>query len=161
MSIVVSDTSPIRALTHLGRLDLLHELYDEVLVPPAVASELQHPRATLAALDIQHLSFIRIQAPADRALVNSLAVELDAGESEAIALAIEVRADGILMDEKAGRRAARQRGLIVTGVLGVLVAGKREGCIDAVAPLLDKLQRELGFFISPSLRAETLRQAGE
>ena len=76
-------------------------------------------------------------------------------------MAVEVHADAILIDETAGRAVARQRGLLPVGVLGVLLRAKHRRLILAVVPLIDRLQEELGFFISPALRAEILKQAGE
>jgi len=74
---------------------------------------------------------------------------------------MEMGADALLMDEKAGRAEAKQRGLTVTGVLGVLVNATLDGIVPAVKPLLDRLQTETAFFVSAQLREEILRQAGE
>ena len=66
MSVVVSDTSPIRALHHLGLLHLLSKLFGEVLIPPAVAAELESPASGLTKIDIERLPSIRVLAPIDR-----------------------------------------------------------------------------------------------
>ncbi len=161
MNVVVSDTSPIRALSHLGHLGLLSNLYDEVFIPPAVLFELETPKSKLAPINMQGIPFLHVQSPRNRTVVDDLKTILDAGEAEAIALALEIGADALLIDETAGRAAARRRGLAVTGVLGVLIDAKKEGLVGAVAPFLDRLQAELDFFISAELRAETLRRAGE
>jgi len=161
MPVVVSDTSPLRALAHLDRLDLLSALFGEVLIPPSVVAELEQPRSRFAPVAIGALSFVRVQAPSGRTMVDELRQLLGPGEAEAIALAVEVHADAILIDETAGRAVARQRGLLPVGVLGVLLRAKHRRLILAVVPLIDRLQEELGFFISPALRAEILKQAGE
>ena len=78
-----------------------------------------------------------------------------------MALAIEQRADLILIDERGGTRAALRWGLHTLGVLGVLLVAKERGLVPAVAPLLDRLQREAGFWVGAPLRARILQPAGE
>ena len=161
MIIVVSDTSPIRALAHLDRLDVLSGLFDRVYVPPAVVQELQSPRGGLPPVEIDDLAFVEVREPSDRQRVAGLRRALDPGESEALALALELGVEAILIDEAAGRSMARQLGLSPIGVLGLLVRGKQRGLLPRIRPLLDQLQGELGFFISETLRAEILRLADE
>ena len=161
MAIVVSDTSPIRALNHLGRLELLKALFGEIVVPTAVAVELEQPRPRFAPIAVTPLPFVRVRTPRDRTAVASLQKTLGPGEAEAIVLAEELHADAILIDEAAGRAVALRRGLRPIGVLGTLLRGKERGLIREIAPLLDHLQRELGFFISKKLRDDVLKQAGE
>jgi predicted nucleic acid-binding protein len=161
MPIVVSDTSPLRALAHLGLLDLLKTMFGEVYVPPGVVAELQIPRRRFPALDLSGLASIRVQAPADAILVTELLRELDLGESQAIALALELEATTLLMDEAAGRGEAKRRGLNVTGVLGVLRDAKLTGLVPAVKPLIDGLINDLGFFVLDALRTQILNDCGE
>ena len=96
--IVVSDTSPIRALAFLEQLGVLNKLFGTVVVPPAVADELCNP-ARLAPgespPDLSHFPFIQIRTPADNGRVAALTEELDRGESEAIVLADELRCPAI------------------------------------------------------------------
>lgn len=161
LAIVVSDTSPIRALGHLGLIELLRDLFEEVLIPPAVESELRDPAWELKVVDVRQFSFIRIQAPSDQSLVDRFLSELDAGESEALALALEVGAELVLIDEAAGRAVVSQLGLTPVGVLGSLAKAKQKGLLGPIAPLLDRLQNELRFFVSPGLRSDILRSVGE
>lgn len=161
MTIVVSDTSPIRALGHLDRLDLLASLFREVVVPTAVAVELEQPRPRFAPVAVRGLPFIRIGSPHNRVAVDQLRQMLGPGEAEAIILAEELHAEAILIDETAGRAIALQRGLRPIGVLGILLRAKRCGLVPEVSCLLDRLQVELGFFLSRKLVDDTLRQAGE
>lgn len=161
MAVVVSDTSPIRALAHLGHLDLLQELFSEILIPPAVEWELRHPPKTMTAVYVERLPYVRIESPHDRGRVDELLRELDPGESEALALAIEIKAAAVLIDETAGRACAFRFGLPVIGTLGILLRSKEKGLIDAIRPLLDQLQEDLGFFISSEVREQVLRRAFE
>lgn len=86
---------------------------------------------------------------------------LQAGEIAALSLAVESKADAVLMDELAGRAAAAALGLRTTGLLGILRDAKERGLITAVAPLLDRLEKEAEFWISASLRSMVLKAAGE
>jgi predicted nucleic acid-binding protein len=161
VAIVVSDTSPLRALAHLGLLNLLESMFGEVYVPPGVVDELKSPRRRFPSLDLSVFPSIRLQAPSDAALVAELRQRLDLGESEAIALALELQASTLLMDESSGRSEAKRRGLRVTGVLGVLRDAKLSGLVPAVAPLIDELVNGLGFFVLDALRTQILADCGE
>lgn len=161
MALVVSDTSAIAAFVHLGLDHVLKSLFSQVYIPPAVADELKNPRGVRPVVDVAQFDFIRVRQPSDRARVQRLREELDAGESEAIVLAIELAADWILIDEQAGRRAAIALGLHTTGVCGILVRGKRAGLVQSVYPLVKRLIREIDFRISPTLLAQILTVAGE
>ena len=94
-------------------------------------------------------------------LVKVLQRELDHGESEAIALALQMQADWLLLDECEGRRVARSMGIKVTGVLGVLLRARRDLQLPSLAEALEQLRVQAGFRIAPELEAEILRQAGE
>lgn len=160
-TIVVSDTSPIRALAAIGALGWLHSLFGEVLVPPAVADELLHAPGELISVDVSDWSWMVIRTPANLERVHQLRDKLDAGESQAIALAEECQADWLLIDESAGRAVAGDSGLSVMGTLGVILKAHAQNLCGDVRPLLDRLQNEARFFISPKLREHILQQVGE
>ena len=160
--IVVSDTSPILNLARIRRLDLLASLYAQVLIPTAVRAELttlkdQFSQTVAMALD----SWLVTETPTDQALVRELRSRLDAGEAEAIVLALERKATLLLVDEKLGRVAAKTFGLRITGLLGVLVDAKRSRLIEQVKPVLDELISEARFWVSPELYREVLTTVGE
>ncbi|XFA72610.1 DUF3368 domain-containing protein [Thermosynechococcaceae cyanobacterium Okahandja] len=160
--IVVSNTSPIVYLSTIGHLDLLRHLYDELLIPTTVFSEITNVGNTDAsARVVPTLGWIKIQSATNQELVNGLRAELDPGEAEAIALALEVNADRLLIDDRLGRAAAMRAGLQVTGVLGILIAAKRNTLIPEVKPLLDTLIEQVGFWIDAQLYAEVLQAVKE
>jgi len=160
--IVVSNTSPIFYLSTIGQLDLLRQLYAEIVIPTTVLNEITHVGNTDAsARVVPTLSWIKTQSATDQAFVNTLRAELDPGEAEAIALAVELNADRLLMDERLGRAAAMRVGLQVTGVLGILIAAKRNNLIQEVKPLLDALIEQVGFWIDTRLYGEVLAAVGE
>ena len=83
----------------------------------------------------------------DNATIRLLTASLDPGEAEAIALAVEMKADWILLDETEGRRAASLAGLQVTGILGILLRAKQRGEIPLLKPELEALRTRARFFI--------------
>ena len=159
--IVISDTSPIRALAGLGLLDLLPILFGTIYVPPAVVSELGRPPADKTVVPPDLLPFAQIRPPANRRHVQALLNDLDAGESEAIALAVELKADRVLIDEALGRGIATREGLRPMGVLAILAEAKSRKLVREVKPLLDQLRGPLKFFISNSLYRQVLKDLGE
>ncbi|MGQ9873225.1 DUF3368 domain-containing protein [Leptodesmis sp.] len=160
--IVVSNTSPIFYLSTIGHLDLLRQLYDEIVIPTTVFNEITNVVNTDAsARVVPTLSWIKTRSATDQDFVNTLRAALDPGEAEAIALALELNADRLLIDERLGRAAAMRVGLQVTGVLGILIAAKRNNLIQEVKPLLDALIEQVGFWIDARLYAEVLQAVGE
>ena len=160
--IVVSNTSPIINLAALGRLDLLQQLYGRVVIPRAVYHEITVVGAGQpGAMEVQTLEWIESREVIDRALVTALQAELDEGEAEAIALAIQLKAHLLLLDERRGRAVASRLGLRFIGLLGVLIEAKHKGYISRVKPLLDDLMAKAGFWVSHQLYARVLREVGE
>jgi uncharacterized protein len=159
--IVVSNTSPITNLAAIGQLDLLRQLYEKVLIPQAVYDELTVGGSQPGATEVQTLEWIETRQVTDRALVTALQMELDDGEAEAIALARELAADLLLLDERRGRTVAARLNLRFVGLLGVLIEAKQKGGIPAVKPVLDNLIAKAGFWVSQQLYARVLQAVGE
>ncbi|MBD1808032.1 DUF3368 domain-containing protein [Microcoleus sp. FACHB-SPT15] len=159
--IVVSNTSPISNLAAIGQLELLQQLYGNIIIPPAVYQELINSGDTdPATLAVQTLDWIQTQPVSDRVLLETLQTNLDPGEAEAITLAVEINAQRLIIDERRGRNEAIRLGLQVTGLLGIVLAAKQQGLIASVQPILDDL-RANNFWIRDALYAEVLRLAGE
>jgi uncharacterized protein len=158
--IVVSDTSPIRALEFLGLLRLLGDLFDGVLIPPKVWDELSSPLPRFDTVDLTKYDFITVQVPQDQKQVQEFSLTLDRGESEALTLALETGTRIVLMDERKGRALAAEYNIVALGTLGVLLRSKSRGLIPAIKPHIEKLF-DLGFFMSAELRDSVLRLADE
>ena len=156
---VIANNTPLVALWVLGRLDILRDLYSEVLIPEAVydeflAAERGRRQAVLEGTPwIKPVALVKPQ----RALAY---VGLGQGEAEVLALAEERSAALVLIDERKDRRYARRLGIPVTGTLGLLLLAKEQQLVTAVSPLIGQLQ-EAGLYLAPPLIAATLRLAGE
>lgn len=140
----------------------INQLYGTVFIPEAVYRELTDPNFPVAgATEVQTFDWIQTRAVSDRILVEALSNELDIGEAEAIALAVEIQADQVLIDERRGRLVANRLNLRYTGILGILVEAKSKGLITEVRPLLDALMNEAGFWVAEPLYNSVLRLVNE
>lgn len=161
---VASNTSPISNLAIIGRLSLLRSQFCEIWIPSAVQFELDqlsHPAALKEIHQALQDGWIRPQALREDKVTRLLAADLDPGEAAAIALALELSADLILLDERDGRSAAERAGLRVTGVLGVLLRAKSDGHLSLVKPEIEALREGARFFLSAGLQEKVLAIAGE
>ena len=160
--ILVSNASPLVNLARIGRLEILRDLFGEVCVPDAVWAEVVVAgEGQPGAQELAEASWVKRCQVRNQPLVQALRQELDAGEAEANALALELKADLLLMDERLGRETAQHLGVKPTGVIGVLIVAKRRGVLPKVRPLLDALRNEAGFRISERLYARVLEDTGE
>jgi uncharacterized protein len=105
----------------------------------------------LAIREAVAAGWIQVLSVSNLSLVKLLRQTLDAGESEVIALALEVSATWTILDERDARRSAKSLGLRVTGVLGVLIQAKRSGELTDLEPLVEALVKKAGFRIAPDL----------
>jgi predicted nucleic acid-binding protein len=141
-------------------LDLLQHLYGEVVMPPAVRDEvIAGGPAGIGSAEVREAIWLRLISLQDPRRADLLA-DLDRGEAEVIALAQELDATLVIIDERLARRHAERLGLNLTGTLGVLLRAKRRGLVSAVAPLIDQL-RHGGIRLSDSVVVEVLRLADE
>jgi predicted nucleic acid-binding protein len=146
--IVVSDTSPINYLVLIEFQDLLPKLFDRVLIPEAVHRELQSDAAPdpIKRFLAEAPDWLEVRPSPE---IDPVLGQLDSGERDVIALALLIGADSVLLDERKGRRAARERGLRVSGTLGVIRLAADQGLIT-LADALDHLEKT-NFRVSPRL----------
>ena len=152
--LVVADTTPINYLVLIAQIDILASLYEEVVVPNAVAAELRHPKAPpvvqawIAAPPLW-CTIRQPQAQPDPALMH-----LGAGEREALVLAEELGAGAFLTDDLEGREEAMHRGIEVTGTLGILERAAQRGLLD-LSTAIAQLQATT-FYGAPDIIAAML-----
>lgn len=156
---VVLNNTPLVALWSINRWELLHDLFGEVHVPPAVEAEFLATETGSRRKALSQAAWIQVTAVDNPRHVRSF-VGLDQGEAETLALAIEQDARLVIIDEIKGRRFAHRLGLPLTGTMGVLLLAKENGLVNKIAPLIDQLQ-ESGFYITPELVSMVLSLAGE
>lgn len=157
--IVISDTSAITNLAAIGQLQLLSQLYNQVTIPEAVYRELADIEPPVPGTqEVQTASWLKVRQVINHKVIKRLQdqVRLDPGESEAIALALELKADLLLIDERRGRAEADRLGVKITGLLGILVEAKRKHLVIAVKPLMDALITTSEFRVSSALYKQIL-----
>jgi len=161
MTAVVADTSPLNYLVLIEAVEILQQLYGRISVPQAVIAELRSSDAPLpvrqwaAALP----AWIEVRAVAEASLADPRWQPLHAGEQAALALAVLLKADLVLMDERMGVGVARKHGFRVTGTLGILDEAGRQELLD-LATVMEKLKATT-FRYPKSLVAELLAESRE
>jgi predicted nucleic acid-binding protein len=162
--IIISDTSVITNLAAIEQLHLLPQLYNQVIIPEAVYRELTEIEPPVpGTIEIKNAPWVEIRQVVNRSIVQQLREQarLDIGESEAISLALELKADLLLIDERRGRMEANRLGLRITGLLGLLIEAKQRDLIIAVKPLIDTLITTSAFRVSSALYNQILEIVNE
>lgn len=150
-SLVVSDASPLIHLAAINRLELVPNLVESVVLPPAVFEEITvQGRGKPGAKEIAEAAWVNVFACQNTNLLARFMAELDAGEAEALTLAVELKADAVLMDERLGRSVASRENIRTIGLLGLLIEAETGGLIQLVTPEMDALRRS-GFYIANSI----------
>lgn len=157
--IVVSDASPVTNLIQIHQLHVLKKLFGSVIIPVAVYGELCEPPEQKELIDNEN--WIIVQKVADEETAHIRRKRLDQGEAEAIALALHLQADYLLIDEVRGRAVAEEMGVKIVGLLGVLLKAKAVGIVAVVKPLIDDLITTAGFYIHEELYQKVLQAARE
>jgi predicted nucleic acid-binding protein len=158
---IVADAGPLIGLARIGRLDLLRGLFDTTILPPSVYAECVRAPDKPGAVAIAEAvngKWLVVRSPSTTE-ASRLSTALGPGESDAIALAVELGCL-ILVDDKLARGTARAAGLRVIGTGGVLLAAKARALLPSVAPLLEQLQAA-GYHLSEDLVGRILELAGE
>lgn len=160
----VSDTTAITNLVKINHLFVMRKLLHHIHIPVAVYHELTSNGVNMPGCrEVQNANWITVAEVRDKALLKSIMAipKIDAGEAEAIALASELYAELIVIDEAVGRRVAKERGLSIVGVLGLLIKAKQQGLIKAVRPLAYQLKNEAQMYLDTKFIENTLKAIGE
>jgi predicted nucleic acid-binding protein len=148
--IIISDTSCLIALSRIEKLDILQKTFNTILTTPQVAREFAQPLP----------SWIIPKEISNHSRFNEIHLLLDEGEASAITLAIETKNSVLVIDEKKGRKIARELNLEIIGTLRILLLAKQKGIISAVKPLIEALH-QYNFRFSKSIVEEILKEANE
>lgn len=165
MKKIITNSTPIISLSIIGKLHLLHELFEEVYVPEAVYREIVHGESKKEygreelknTVEEERFQLLQIK---NKQLVNTLYGKLHEGELEVIVGAKELGLQNVLLDERVARSLAKTFLLRPIGTIGILLLAKKKGKIEKVKPLLDQLIAN-GIFLSKSLYEQVLIEAGE
>ncbi|MTI84673.1 MAG: DUF3368 domain-containing protein [Firmicutes bacterium] len=151
---VISNSTPLIALSRIGELELLHSLFDNIIIPCAVFNEVVLEGAGRPGVkEVKNASWIIKAEVANQLAVSLLESDLDRGECEAIVLAKELNADYLLLDERKARRIIRNSGIKVMGTLGVLGLAAKNGLLTDFDNVFQRLG-ENGFRFKPAVTKE-------
>jgi predicted nucleic acid-binding protein len=156
----VVNASPIIFLAKVGLVDLLQQLGPPVVIPEAVALEIQsHGAADPAAQALAQSAWLSIVDPGPVAPVVA-AYRLDAGESAVLTHALATPGSGVIVDDLTARNYASVLGIPYQGTIGVVIYAKQQGWIPAARPVVERLRQE-GMYLSDQVMNQALIQVGE
>ena len=148
--VIISNTSCFIVLSNIGELELLQKVYEQVVTTPDIALEYGEPLP----------SWVEIVTVTDRYTQKLLEIQIDKGESSALALALETPDSTVILDDNKARKIAEQLGINITGTIGILIKAKLKGIIPSIKPLLEKI-RSTNFRLSAEIELQALREAKE
>lgn len=148
--VIISDTSCFIILTNIAELELLHSVYGQIITTLDIVTEYGEPLP----------EWVEIGSVKDKLRQQLLEMQIDRGESSAIALALETPGCTIILDDFKARKIADKLGLVFTGTIGVIIKAKLNGIIPSIKPLLEKI-KQTDFRLSPAIELQALKEAGE
>lgn len=158
---VISNTTPLIALCHVGLLDVLKKIYGEIMIPQAVYQELSEKKESICKKQVDcSLNWIHVEKIENQMAKSMFKAQLHDGEVEVMILAIEKNADTVIIDDANAKKHAKYLKLPVTGTLGVLIKAKRQGYISELKPIIQEM-RNNDIYISEDLMKICLEQVNE
>lgn len=146
---VVSNTTPLIALSKISKIELLKLIYHEIIIPVGVVEEYERGKSKEFYGDISKFDWIKVKKVEDEKTFEYL-LDLDKGEAESIVLAKNIKADLLIIDELRGREFATLKGLTITGTVGVLLKAQEKQLIQTALPFVYEL-KEKGIWINDNL----------
>lgn len=147
---IISDTSCFIILTNIGELNILQKVYGKIITTPDIAEEYSQPLP----------EWVEIVTVKDKYRQQLLEMQIDKGESSAIALALETPGCTIILDDYKARVVAKQLGINITGTIGVIIKAKLKGIIPSIKPILEKI-KQTNFHLSKEIELQALKEAIE
>ena len=158
---VIINSTPLIALSHINKLNLLKMLYNQVYIPQAVFDEISVKEDSICKIQVeQSLDWIKVLKIKNTMAKEFFKAQLHDGEVEVMILAKEICANLVVIDDKNAKKHAKYLGLNVTGTLGILLKAKQQGFIQEIKPLLMEL-RDKGIYISDNIINICLKAANE
>ena len=155
---IISNTTPIISLASIGKLNVLNELFGEIIICQSVYDEIK-AKESYGYKEVDS-DYIKVQAIKGTKYRDLLLSQLDLGEAETIILAIEINADYVIIDDNIGYKIAKNSGLKVIRTLSVLLKAKDKGIIEEIRPLLDEMILK-GRWYSKKVYESFLKKIGE
>lgn len=156
--ITVSNTTPIVSFSSIGKIEILKDIFHEIIIPQAVYNEIKAKRSF--GYDEVDLDFIKVQAIKNKDSNLNIQNRLDLGEAETIILSKEINADNTIIDENIGYAIAKEEGLNVVRTLSILLRAKEKNIITEVKPCIDEMIIK-GRWYSNRVYEAFLKRAGE
>ena len=147
---IISDTSCFIILSKIEKLDLLKSVYGEIITTSDIVEEFGEKLP----------DWIIVENVVDKSRQRILELQIDRGESSAIALALEIQNSTLILDDFKARKIAQQLGISFTGTIGVIIKAKLNGIIPSIKPYLEKI-KETNFRISAEIELQALKEAKE
>ena len=147
---IISDTSCFIVLSNIGELELLHKVYEKIVTTIDIATEYGEVLP----------EWVEIVAVEDHYRQQLLELQIDKGESSAIALALETPNSTVILDDYKARKIAEKLGITYTGTIGVIIKAKLKGIIPSIKPLLDKI-KQTDFRLSEDIEIQAIKEAKE
>ena len=152
---VIVNSTPLIVLCGIGKLNILKEMYEEIIIPSSVFREVT-AKDDSACVQIKSAgAWVHVEQIKDHGEKKMYKAKLHDGEVEVMILAQERNADLVILDDNAAKKTAKYLGLTVTGTLGVLVKAKRQGIIEEVRSLLSEM-RQNDFYVSKTVESMVL-----
>ncbi|MFA4829350.1 MAG: DUF3368 domain-containing protein [Thermodesulfovibrionales bacterium] len=160
--LVISNASPLMNLAIIGRLDLLRQFFSKIHITQAVWKEVVvDGKGKEGVSEVKDAKWIKVVNIEETPLLQLLKKDLDVGEAETIAYALQKKNALVLLDEEDAREIADFYKIEKTGVIGILIKAKKEKKLPLLKPVLDELRNKAGFWIKDSLYKEILKIVGE
>ena len=147
---IISDTSCFIILSKIDELDLLQKLYGEIITTSVIAEEFGEKLP----------NWVKIQDSIDKFRIQILEIQIDKGESSAIALALEIPESTLILDDIKARKIAQGLGLNITGTIGIIIKAKLQNIIPSIKPIIEKIKLT-NFRISLEVERQAYIQAKE
>lgn len=147
---IISDTSCFIILSKIDELDLLQKLYGVIFTTSVIAEEFGEELP----------DWVKIQDSTDKFRIQILEIQIDKGESSAIALALEIPESTLILDDIKARKIAQGLGLNFTGTIGIIIKAKLQSIIPSIKPIIEKI-KQTNFRISPEVERQAYNQAKE